>query len=101
MNVIKSFFFSSKKFPRTIISPLFDVPNNKARYASTYRAAILKEHGEPLIIGELKRQSIKKGQMRIRVYCCGINSVDWHNVAGDIEPKPKLPFVPGFEVILL
>jgi hypothetical protein len=24
--------------------------------------------------------------------------VDFHNVAGNVEPKPELPFVPGFEV---
>lgn len=70
------------------------------RHASKYRAAVLKEFGKPLVIEEVKRPSLKKDHLRLRVYCCGINSVDRHNVEGDIVPQPKLPFVPGFEVSL-
>ncbi|OXA64133.1 quinone oxidoreductase-like protein 2 homolog [Folsomia candida] len=68
------------------------------RQASKFRAALLKEFGKPLVIEEQKRPKLKKDQVRLRVYCCGINSVDFHNAAGSIEPKPELPFVPGFEV---
>lgn len=69
------------------------------RYASSkYRAAVLKKVGEPLVVEELARKSLKKGEMRIRVYCCGINSIDQLTVSGELEPTTKLPIVPGYEV---
>ncbi len=69
------------------------------RYASSkYKAAVLKKVGEPLVVEELARKPLKKGEMRIRVYCCGINSIDQMTVSGQLEPTTKLPIVPGYEV---
>lgn len=58
----------------------------------------MKKVGEPLVVEELARKSLKKGEMRIRVYCCGINSIDQLTVSGELEPTTKLPIVPGYEV---
>jgi len=68
------------------------------RLASKYKAAVLKEFGKPLEITELERKALKKNEIRVGVYCCGINTVDKHNVFGDKGSKPEVPFVPGFEV---
>lgn len=64
-----------------------------------FRAAVVKEFGKPLVIEEQKRIKLKKDQIRLRVYCCGINTLDFHNANGTNDPRPSLPFVPGFEVI--
>jgi hypothetical protein len=70
------------------------------RFASSnYKAALVKEFGKPLVIEEVKRKSLKKNEVRIGVYCCGINTVDKYNVLGESEPNQlTLPFIPGFEV---
>lgn len=68
------------------------------RYASTYKAAVLKEIGQPLVIEDRPRRTLNKGEARIRVYCCGINSIDQLTVSGDMDPAPQLPVVPGYEV---
>jgi len=72
--------------------------SGRVRFASTFKAAIVKDFGKPLTIEAMKQKSLKKGQVRIGVYCCGINTIDKHNVLGEVEPKLILPFVPGFEV---
>lgn len=37
-------------------------------------------------------------QVRIKVHCCAINVTDILLWSGFSEVKPKIPFVPGFEV---
>ena len=37
-------------------------------------------------------------KVRVNVSNCGVNSVDLQVCQGEFEVKPKLPFVPGFEV---
>ncbi|CAG7835161.1 unnamed protein product [Allacma fusca] len=69
-----------------------------ARFASTFKAAVVTEFGSPLVIKDIKQTTLKANDVRIGVYCCGINSIDVGNISGEIEPKPKLPFVPGYEV---
>lgn len=67
------------------------------RFASTYKAALVNEFKQPLVIGEVKRKALKPEEVRIGVYACGINSVDVSNINGELEPKPSLPFIPGYE----
>jgi len=69
-----------------------------SRNGSSYRAAVVKKFGEPLEIQKLDRPKLKPNDVRIDVYCCGINSVDQYNLLGESDPKVDLPFVPGFEV---
>ena len=70
------------------------------RFASTFRAAVVKDFGKPLVIEPVKSPKLASDEVRISVYCCGINSLDVSNVNGELEPKPKLPFIPGYEVRL-
>ncbi|ODM99367.1 Quinone oxidoreductase-like protein 2 [Orchesella cincta] len=75
-----------------------DVRLVAVRYASSYKAAVLREAGTPLVIEELERKPLKKGEVRIGIYCCGINSIDQWNVIGGEGNKTKLPLVPGYEI---
>lgn len=72
--------------------------NSAWRFVSTYKAARIKEFSTPLILEDLKRKPLKPDEVRIGVYCCGINSIDVSNCYGELTPKPSLPFVPGYEV---
>ena len=69
-----------------------------SRFASTYKAAVVNQFNEPLVLKDMKQRTLKANEVRIGVYCCGINSLDIDMWKGEVEPKPALPFVPGFEV---
>lgn len=56
------------------------------------------EFSAPLVISDIKRRPLKPNEVRVGVYCCGINSIDVSNCYGELAPKPPLPFVPGYEV---
>ncbi|XP_059473784.1 quinone oxidoreductase-like protein 2 homolog [Neocloeon triangulifer] len=68
------------------------------RQASTFKAAVLKEVGQPLKIESVKAAKLNKDQVRVKVSKCGVNSADLLVCQGEYHVKPKLPFVPGFEV---
>lgn len=68
------------------------------RRASTYRAAVLKEFGQDLEVQELKRRKIKKQEVRVAVYSCGVNASDVLMVDNKYDQVLKPPFVPGFEI---
>jgi len=68
------------------------------RHASYFKAARVTEFGKDLVIEEVKQKSLKDDEVRIGIYCCGINSIDVSNCSGELEPVPKLPFTPGYEV---
>ncbi|XP_065331865.1 quinone oxidoreductase-like protein 2 homolog [Cloeon dipterum] len=74
------------------------VVNTGIRRASTFKAAVLKEVGQPLKIDEIKSGKLAKDQVRLKVNKCGVNSADLQICKGEYHIKPKLPFVPGFEV---
>ena len=52
----------------------------------------------PLQLSELPVPTPGEGQIRVRVHCCGICHTDLHTVEGDL-PLPKLPIVPGHQVV--
>lgn len=65
------------------------------RLASTYKAAVIKEPGKPLVIEERKQIKLKPNEVRIQVSYCSVNSVDNHKFKlGGVE----LPFIPGYEL---
>lgn len=95
-----------------------DVPsllkNHQIRYKSV-KAAVLKEFGSALEISEIKLPKLKKDevnelnwleksinkkhfQVRVRVKYCAVNQSDHQILTGQHEFRPKLPFVPGYEV---
>lgn len=69
------------------------LPQNRLR--STYKAAVLKELGKPLVIEEQKINRLEKKQVRVLVDYCSVNKFD---VESFKSPNLKLPFIPGYEL---
>lgn len=72
--------------------------NINRRFASNYKAAVLKNLNEPLSIEELQQKKLKIGQVRIKVHACSVNSSDYLLTQGANPGKFPLPIVPGYEV---
>ena len=62
------------------------------------RAMFLKRLGERLVMEERPDPTPKPGQIRIRIEACGVCRTDLHVVDGELS-HPKLPIVPGHEVV--
>ncbi|HYX67569.1 MAG TPA: zinc-dependent alcohol dehydrogenase family protein [Terriglobales bacterium] len=52
----------------------------------------------PLVPRDLPAPEPGAGEVRVRVSCCGLCHTDLHTVEGDL-PLPKLPLVPGHQVV--
>jgi propanol-preferring alcohol dehydrogenase len=65
----------------------------------TMRAAVVRDFGAPLSIEELPIPSPRAGEVLVKVMACGVCHTDLHAACGDWPVKPKLPFVPGHEVV--
>lgn len=61
-------------------------------------AMVLKQLGAALEWTELPERSPGPGQIRVRVAACGVCRTDLHVVDGEL-PDPKLPIIPGHEII--
>lgn len=53
---------------------------------------------EPLSLEDLPKPEPGRGEIRIEVSACGVCHTDLHTVEGEL-PLPKLPLVPGHEVV--
>ena len=62
------------------------------------RAMVLRQPGQPLELTELPVLEPGPGQIQIRVAACGVCRTDLHVVDGELS-QPKLPLVPGHEVV--
>ncbi|MEE8500661.1 MAG: alcohol dehydrogenase catalytic domain-containing protein, partial [Kiloniellales bacterium] len=62
------------------------------------RAMVLERVGEPLRLARLPVPEPGPGQVLVRVRACGVCRTDLHVVDGEL-PHPKLPLVPGHEVV--
>ncbi len=66
------------------------------------RAMILEKPGpadeSPLCLRELTAPEVGPDQIRVRVRACGVCHTDLHTVEGDL-PLPKLPVVPGHQIV--
>jgi propanol-preferring alcohol dehydrogenase len=62
------------------------------------RAMVLHAPGERLRPADLPLPAPGPGQLRLRVHACAICRTDLHVVDGDL-PHPKLPLVPGHEIV--
>ena len=58
----------------------------------------LRRPGEPLIHTEMPDPQPERGQVRVRISACGVCRTDLHVVDGEL-PNPKLPVIPGHEII--
>ncbi|MDR6757054.1 propanol-preferring alcohol dehydrogenase [Mycoplana sp. BE70] len=62
------------------------------------KAMILERIGDPLRLVERPDPLPLAGQLLIRVEACAVCRTDLHVVDGDL-PEPKLPLVPGHEIV--
>jgi len=62
------------------------------------RAMVLERPGMPLAMRESPLPAPGAGEMLIAVTACGVCRTDLHVVDGDL-PHPKLPIVPGHEIV--
>jgi propanol-preferring alcohol dehydrogenase len=62
------------------------------------RAMVLFEPQKPLIETNLPVPSLRPGDVLIQVEACGVCRTDLHVVDGEL-PNPKLPLVPGHEIV--
>ena len=62
------------------------------------QAMQLRQLGQPLAPTELPDPEPASGEVRVRVACCGVCRTDLHVVDGEL-PNPKLPIIPGHEII--
>ena len=62
------------------------------------RAMVLERAGQPLRESSLERPSPGPGQVLLRIRACAVCRTDLHIVDGELA-APKLPLVPGHEVV--
>ncbi len=62
------------------------------------RAMVLHAAGEPLRLEDLPVPEPAPGQVLLRVATCGVCRTDLHVVDGEL-PQPKLPLVPGHQIV--
>jgi alcohol dehydrogenase, propanol-preferring len=62
-----------------------------------YRAAVVRDFGEPLEVEEVHALPLEQGQIRVKVEASGLCHTDIHAAHGDWPVKPSPPFVPGHE----
>jgi propanol-preferring alcohol dehydrogenase len=62
------------------------------------RAMVLSAAGKPLELRELPVPVAGPGQVLLRVRACGVCRTDLHVVDGEL-PRPKLPLVPGHQIV--
>lgn len=65
---------------------------------ATMRAMVLHRPGGPLRLERLPVPEPGPGEVRVRVHACGVCRTDLHVVDGEL-PDPKLPLVPGHEIV--
>ena len=65
---------------------------------STMRAMVLDRVGAPLRLVERPVPVAGPGEVLVRVEACAVCRTDLHVVDGDL-PEPKLPLVPGHEIV--
>jgi alcohol dehydrogenase, propanol-preferring len=77
---------------------MINVGDPAACWSSIMRAMVLSATGSPLIEREVPKPRPGPGQILVRVRACGVCRTDLHVVDGEL-PNPKLPLVPGHEIV--
>jgi propanol-preferring alcohol dehydrogenase len=62
------------------------------------RAMVLDAPGAPLVMRELPLRQPAGGDILVEIAACGVCRTDLHVVDGEL-PDPKLPIVPGHEIV--
>ncbi|MDH3889453.1 MAG: zinc-dependent alcohol dehydrogenase [candidate division Zixibacteria bacterium] len=67
--------------------------------AATMKAARIHAYGDELIVEDIAVPQPGAGQVLIKIIASGVCHTDLHATAGDMAGNPKLPFVPGHEIV--
>jgi len=62
------------------------------------RAMVLDRPGTPLVMCERQIPQPAAGEILVKIVACGVCRTDLHVVDGEL-PQPKLPIVPGHEIV--
>jgi propanol-preferring alcohol dehydrogenase len=62
------------------------------------RAMLFEKPGQPLRLTEMPIPNPRAGQLLIRVRACAVCRTDLHVIDGELT-KPKLPLIPGHEIV--
>src|SRR5262245_66194032 len=62
------------------------------------RAMVLARPGQPLVMQERPVPQPATGDILVEISACGVCRTDLHVVDGEL-PHPKLPIVPGHEIV--
>ena len=62
------------------------------------RAMVLEKTRTPLVMRERPTPEPKQGEILVEIAACGVCRTDLHVVDGEL-PNPKLPIVPGHEIV--
>ncbi len=62
------------------------------------RAMVLKALRQPLECVELAERKPGPGQIRVKIFACGVCRTDLHVVDGEL-PDPHVPIIPGHEIV--
>jgi propanol-preferring alcohol dehydrogenase len=62
------------------------------------KAMVLRHPHEPLLLEDVPLPALERGQLLIEILACAVCRTDLH-VVDDELPKPKLPLIPGHEII--
>jgi propanol-preferring alcohol dehydrogenase len=64
----------------------------------TMKAMVLQTPGQPLVRREMPLPVPGPDQLLVKVHACGVCRTDLHVVDGEL-PDPKLPIIPGHEIV--
>ncbi len=62
------------------------------------KAMLLEAPGGPLVLKEVPRPEPGAGELLVKVKACAVCRTDLHVIDGEL-PQPKLPLVPGHEIV--
>jgi len=65
---------------------------------ASMRAMVLERPGSPLVMRERPVPTPGAGEILVKIAACGVCRTDLHLVDGEL-PNPKLPIVPGHEIV--
>ena len=65
--------------------------------AKMMKAAVVREFGKPLVVGDAPVPEPGPGQIQVKIEACGVCHTDLHAAEGDWPVKPRPPFIPGHE----